>query len=155
MEPVFDQTGRVVAWLRGEYLIDPQGCHVAFLRNNWVVSYRGNYLGRLYRAWFRDLTGAAVGFIRGAPAPPQVPITEPSPAPPEPPSAPMRPLVRLPPAAVRPMPIWSRASWDKFLIGTTADDSVAEGDVPPAPAAPKDSSATAKRVRGDGPSAPS
>src|SRR5262249_18489094 len=103
MEPVFDQTGQVVAWWRGDHVLDLKGRHVAFLRGNWVISNRGAYLGRLYRGWFRDLTGAAVGFVQGARGTPLLPATQPPPPAPEPGPTPTSPLVSIPPSTKVPM----------------------------------------------------
>jgi len=147
MEPVFDKSGQVVAWLRGDHLIDPRGRHVAFLRNNWVLSYRGTYLGRLYSAWFRDLAGAAVGFVRGAPGLPAAPATGDPPPPPNPELPPVPPLVPLPPSATRPMPIWSRTSWQQFVgCGSWADDQPPRA---PARDAGEPASAVFRRVRSE------
>jgi len=121
MEPVFDQTGKVVAWLRGDHVLDPRGGHVAFLRNNWLITYRGVFRGRFYRGWFRDLKGAAVGFMQRPSGLPTPPATEPPPPPPEPAKAPMPPLIGLPPMAVRPMPVWSKLEWDVF-VGVAAEE---------------------------------
>src|SRR5262245_34149531 len=126
MEPVFDQSGRVVAWLRGDHVLDPLGRHVAFLRNNWVLSYRGSYLGRLYAGWFRDLKGAAVGFTEaareGVRALPQLPTTETPPSAPQPAPAPVPPRVPLPPTATVPMPVWNYGGWTQFL-GLSRDEA--------------------------------
>jgi hypothetical protein len=134
MEPVFDQTGKVVAWLRGEHLLDLRGQHVAFLRNYWLISYRGVYLGRFYKAWFRDLKGQAVGFLRKPSGLPTPPATEAPPAPPQPAPTPRPPLFGVPPLAVRPAPVWSKLAWDVFVGLVTEDPSPAEAP-PAAPAA--------------------
>ena len=115
MEPVFDQSGRVVAWLWGERLVDPEGRHVAFLRRNWVLTYNGEYIGRLYACWFRDLTGAAVAFIQGAVGLPQLPAVENPPPPPQPRPALVPPVPPFPPSTTAAMPVWSRGGWRAFL----------------------------------------
>ena len=140
MEPVFDSTGRIVAWLRGDGLLDPAGRHVAFLRGNWVISYPGSYRGRLTRGWFRDLNGAAVGFIRGARGAPKTPATESPPQPPVAAPAPMPRIMPIPPVATVPMPVWSRLGWHEFL--GRGSDSEVPGDTGSAvPAAAQDTSA--------------
>jgi hypothetical protein len=131
MEPVFDQSGKVVGWLRGDRLLDPRGQHVAFLRNYWLISYRGAYLGRFYKAWFRDLKGQAVGFMRRPSGLPTPPATEEPPPPPEPAPAPRTPVFGVPPMAVRPAPVWSKLAWDVFVGLVAEDPQPAESTPPP------------------------
>ena len=82
MEPIYDQNGRTVGWLKEDVIYDIDGTPRAFIREGAVFNYEGDYLGRLDRGFFRDRNGDAVAFMRGASG---GPVPEVAPVPPAPP----------------------------------------------------------------------
>lgn len=115
MEPIFDSSGRTVAWLDNVILRDIQGQPAAFLKGDAVWDYRGQYLGRLQNGYFRDRRGDAVAFLRDHGAGPLPPLAQLPPLPPLASIAPISPLTGLPPLAPLPSFAWSGLTWDDFL----------------------------------------
>ena len=114
MEPVFDKNGRTVGWLKEAVVHTRDAQPVAFVNDGAVFSYRRAYLGRFDNGFFRDRTGAAVAFTKGAHGGPMLPMTE---YPPYPPYPPYRPYPPIPPIPPFPTLTWSRHSWNDFLRG--------------------------------------
>ncbi|TES85194.1 MAG: hypothetical protein E3J89_05025 [Candidatus Aminicenantes bacterium] len=117
MEPIYDQNGRTVGWLKEDvvYYIDGSPC--TFIRNGNIFNYEGDYLGRLNRGFFRDKDGNAVAFMRGATGGPIPPISEVSPVPPIPAIPTIPPIPAVPPVPPIPSLNWSNISWEEFLKG--------------------------------------
>lgn len=68
MEPLYDQNGRVHAWLQEDTarVINLRGQHVAFLRDDNVYDWSGNHLGWWVDGHMRDHRGSVVVFTRDA-----------------------------------------------------------------------------------------
>ena len=66
MEPIFDSNGRTVGWLKDNVIYDRSNRCRAFLSNGAIFTYNGFYIGRLNNGFFRNQSGDAVAFIRGA-----------------------------------------------------------------------------------------
>jgi hypothetical protein len=83
MNPIFDNSGKVVAWLGGaEVIYDLNGTPHAYIKNENVFDYSGFYHGRFQRGFFRDKNGNAVAFIKGAQGGPLIPLPQLPPLPP-------------------------------------------------------------------------
>ncbi len=116
-EPIFDSNGRVVGWLRGQLIYDLGGNSRAFLHGDCVSSNRGRHLGRMDRGFFRDRSGNAVAFLKGARGGPILPVPEVPPVPPIPAVPPVPPVSPVPPVPPVPSLSWSPLSWARFLEG--------------------------------------
>src|SRR5450756_2669299 len=66
MEPIYDRTGAVVAWLESGRLRSLSGHVIGWLHADAVYGLRGQSIGHFDDGTFRDRHGAVVGFIRGA-----------------------------------------------------------------------------------------
>lgn len=62
MEPIFDRTGSVVAWIRDEDVFQLDGVHAAIIRKGIVFNLRGKHLGTFKNRFFHDLDGHVVHF---------------------------------------------------------------------------------------------
>lgn len=112
MDPVFDRTGKVIAWFRREEaIVDPLGQYRAFISNGAVFDYRAHFPGRLH-------DGNAVASIIGASQGPELKRSGTIPRPPDDGPEPERPA-RLPdvPRAPAYRNKWSEVTWDEFLSG--------------------------------------
>ena len=129
MDPIFDRRGQIAGWLRGNVVHDRQSQPRAFIHEDAVFTYQGIYLGRLQRGYFRDQSGNAVAFMRGASGGPVPPIPTIPPVPIMPPSAPTAPIPPLAPVPTLPTFSWSSVSWDAFISNVrepTRDEGAGE-----------------------------
>jgi hypothetical protein len=115
MEPIYNLNGCTVAWLRGDFIYDISLKLRAFTRSGAVFTYQGRYIGQLDCGFFRDKSGHAVAFMRGAtggPVPPAPKVSSCPPVPPVPSVAPVPPVPPVPPA---PSSSLSNLDWEEFL----------------------------------------
>ena len=92
MEPIYDRSGKVVAWLNEGRILDQSNKYSGFLHNDALYSMNGHYLGQFRSGFFRDRSGGAVAFIKGASGGPVIPATQIPPINPIPPVAPVAPI---------------------------------------------------------------
>ena len=116
MKPIYNNSGRLLAWLEGEYIYDLKGHQLnIFIENNAVFGYNRKYLGCYSSGFFRDKSGYAVAFTPGASVGPILPLTSFPPLPPLHTHPAFPPLPPLPPV----LPIerfnWSGLSWNHFV----------------------------------------
>ena len=65
MEPIFNDNGRVVAWLRGDEVLELGGNHRAFVRGSDIISYHGGrHVGWFDQGVFWDSGNLAIGMLR-------------------------------------------------------------------------------------------
>jgi hypothetical protein len=117
VEPIFDQTGKVLGWFFNHVVYDRERRYRALVRSGAVYAYTGRYLGYLDQELFRDRSGQVVAYLSGAQGAPTPPLYE---APPEAsslPTPPMLPLPSMPPAPPTPRLGWSLVRWEGFLRG--------------------------------------
>jgi hypothetical protein len=119
LDPIFDGSGKVVAWFRrDDTIVDGLGRYRAFVSNGAVFDYHSHFLGRLYAGYIVDRDGKAVAFVMGARDGPALPPAGAIPKPPVVGPEPARPSP--PPVAVQ-VPAysrdWSDLSWEGFLGG--------------------------------------
>lgn len=114
MKPLYDRHGSVVGWIRQGRILDRDNRYRAFLRGDAVYSMSGQYLGRFRRGFFRDKSGGAVAFIRGASGGPMTPIPSVPPIPAIPPIPPINPIPSVPPVASMDSLRWGE-EWESFL----------------------------------------
>jgi hypothetical protein len=117
VEPIFDQTGKVLGWLFNHVVYDRQRRYRALVRNGAVYAYTGRYLGYLDQEVFRDRSGQAVAVLSGAQGRPVPPIFETAPEASSLPTPPIPPLPGTPPELPTPRLGWSLVRWDGFLRG--------------------------------------
>jgi hypothetical protein len=124
LDPIFDRTGKVIAWFRREdAIVDRLGQYRAFVSNGAVFDYQSRFLGRLYAGYIWDRDGRAVAFVMGAREGPVLPPTGAIPRP---------PVVGPEPARPSPQPVanpiaaysgeWSEVEWEAFLGGKQKSD---------------------------------
>jgi len=121
VEPIFDRSGRAVAWLRNDVVFDRASHrYVAFLqgRHDDMFNYEGRYLGRLKRGYVRDRQGDAVAFLKGARSGPVLPVYSDSAVLPVPLAPPVSPGPLRAPEAATPTLNWSQLNWVQFLAGS-------------------------------------
>jgi hypothetical protein len=97
MEPIFDRSGSVVAWLRDSDIYHLDGGHAAVLNGDNVYGHRGEHSGVFKNGLFRDHRGGVVAFIRGASGGPIRPIPSIPPIPPIPSIPPIPAIPSIPP----------------------------------------------------------
>lgn len=117
MEPIYNQKGLTVGWLKEGVNYNIDGTPCAFIRNDNIFNYEGDYLARLNRGFFRDMNGDAVAFMRGASGGPIPPVPEVAPVPPIPAIPPIPPIPAVPPVSPIHSLNWSNISWEEFLKG--------------------------------------
>jgi len=117
MEPIHDQRGETVGWLKKDIVYDIDGSPVAFIRKKEVINFHGMHLGRFVNGFFRDEGGQVVTFIKGATGGPILPIPSITPIPPIPGITPIRPISPIPPIAPINSLSWSSKSWNAYLEG--------------------------------------
>ena len=114
MEPIYDRLGKVVAWLYEGRIIDKSNKYRGFLHNDALYSMSRPHLGRFRSGFFRDLSGGAVAFIKGASGGPLLPLTQIAPIPPIPPIPPINPIPPVPPVAPLDHLSWG-LEWDDMF----------------------------------------
>ncbi len=119
MDPIFDRTGKVIAWFRREdAIVDRLGQYRAFVSNGAVFDYASHFLGRLYAGYLWDRDGRVVAFVLDAREGPGLPPAGAVPPPPVVGPEPARPS---PPPVASPIPAysreWSDLDWEEFLSG--------------------------------------
>jgi hypothetical protein len=120
VEPIFDRSGKTVAWLRNDVVFDRASHrYAAFLqgRHGDLFSYDGRYIGRLHRGYLRDRAGDAVAFLNSARGGPVLPVYSATAVLPVPLAPPVAPGPLPAPAAAAPTLNWSQLSWNQFLAG--------------------------------------
>lgn len=115
MEPIYGRTGKVVAWMKDGFIFDRTINPCAFIRNDFVYGYEKGHLGQFKNGFFRDKSGHAVAFIKGAHGGPGLPMTQLSPLPPIPPLPPLPPIPPLAPMAPIGSLRWSDRQWSDFV----------------------------------------
>jgi hypothetical protein len=115
MTPIYDRDGKVIAWLKGKQIMNPDGSHIAMLVMKSVIDYAGKYLGIYDNGLFRDKEGNAVAFTPGAMNGPVLPIPATPPIPPIPALVPKLPIPPCPPIPPFPSLNWSKLTWPQFL----------------------------------------
>jgi hypothetical protein len=119
LDPIFDRSGKVIAWFRREdAIVDRLGQYRAFVSNGAVFDYQSRFLGRLYAGYIWDREGKAVAFVTGAREGPELP---PAGAVPRPPVAGPEPKRPSPSPVAEPIAPyskeWSDLGWEGFLSG--------------------------------------
>lgn len=114
MEPIFNNNGQVVAWLREKDIYHLDGSHAAVVNGENVYGHRGQHLGVFKQGLFRDQSGGAVAFIRGAHGGPILPIPAIPPIPPIPAIAPIPSIPSIPPIPAIPSLGWGQV-WNAFI----------------------------------------
>ncbi len=130
MEAIYDRHGKPVGWFEQDIVYSVAGCPRAFMRGGAVYSFGSTYLGWFDRGYFRDGTGAAVAWIRGAQGGPAAPAPT---APPDRPFLQFALLPSLPPLPpLRPVPsqAWSAVAWDDYLGPDALRAQVSRGNPP-------------------------
>ena len=117
--PIHDSAGLTVGWLDANTVRDRSGIHRAFVSNRSIFTYSGGYLGAFVDGFFRDKSGHAVAFIRGATGGPLLPLAALPPSPPLFPLAPLAPLPPLPPVPALPSLSWSVLDFEQYLAAET------------------------------------
>lgn len=115
MQPIYDKLGRVVGWTRNGVVYTLNGQAAAYLSGEHLYTFTGRHLGRLGNGYFRDHSGLAVGFLRGAVGSPLRPMTQVAPLPPLPSLAPLKSARQLAPLPPLPSLAWSATPWEAFL----------------------------------------
>ena len=119
MEPIFNNKGKTVAWLKsGEennIIYNRSAKAIAFTSDNSVFDYKGKYICRFFNGYFRERSGNAFSFVKGASGGPLLPITEISPIPPIPSIPPIKPIESIPPIPPVDSLSWSGASWQEIM----------------------------------------
>ena len=115
MDPVHDRRGQTVGWINKDVVYDLSARPRAFILDAEVYSYRSRHLGRLDKGFFRDPSGRAVAFMRGARGGPIPPVIAIPPIPPIPAIPPIPPIPPIAPIPAIPSLNWSPISWKAFL----------------------------------------
>ena len=114
MEPIYDYSGRTVAWLTKLYVYDRN--YRAFVNDREAVSsLDARHLGYFQEGFFRDSEGYVVAFVEGAEGGPLLPLIGLPLTPPQPPTPPAPPITPLPPLPPLPLLSWSDIGWEAFL----------------------------------------
>lgn len=118
MDPLFDRFGRLVAWLRGDNIFDPEMNWVAFRSS-------GNLFSRTSVAWLGPVDGDTIYDRKGRPVALTDGATPDRRDTPVPPPRPVSPLMPQRPLATkqhrrptRPIPVnapWSDLSWSQYV----------------------------------------
>ncbi len=130
MEAIYDRNGKLVGWLEQDIVYSVDGCPRAFMRGGAVYSFGSAYLGWFDRGYFRDGTGAAVAWVRGAHGGPAAPAPT---APTDRPFLQFALLPSLPPLPpLRPVPsrVWSAVAWADYLGHDALRAQVSRGNPP-------------------------
>jgi len=114
MEPIFNRTGRVVAWHHGNDIYHLNGFHVCFIDGTNVYGHSGQHLGVFTNGLFRDHHGGVVAFVRGATGGPVLPTQWAPPVPPVPSVAPVHAVPSVPPVPAVPSIRWGQ-EWEQFI----------------------------------------
>jgi hypothetical protein len=114
MEPIYDRSGRVVAWRRGNDIYNLHGLHAAVLNGPNVYGHRGQQLGVFGNGLFRDSRGGVVGFMRGAAGGPVLPVPSVAPVPPVPSVPPVSAVPSVPRVPAVPSLGWG-VHWQEFI----------------------------------------
>lgn len=109
MQPIYNRSGRVVAWQNKNTVTDLSGRTVAFLNGDNVHDTRGRHLGQFKDGYFRNKRGTASAFMQGARSGPLLPVPSVTPVPPVP-GVPPVPSV----PAVPSVPPVARLSWGEW-----------------------------------------
>src|SRR2546421_117544 len=117
-QPIYGQSGTVVAWLTGGYIYDLGGRSTGMLYHENVYGTKGQHLGIFRNGLFRDHEGQVVGFIEGAHGGPTLPVAKFAPTPPKL----SLPTGMSPDRAKAPLPAipsycWG-GSWQEFITQT-------------------------------------
>jgi len=117
MEPLYDSSGRVCAWIKDDTIRDRNGAVVAFVRGEHVFTTPGRTVGRLHQGNIRDMRGNVVAWLEGATGGPSRPVRSVTPVRPVAGVTPVRPVE--PVAPVWPVPSQNRSShsWNAFIQG--------------------------------------
>ena len=115
VQPIYDRSGRVVAWLSDSDIYNLRGRHSAVLHGGQDVhGHRGQHLGVLDSGLFRDHRGRVVAFLKGARGGPVLPVAQVAPVRPVRSVRPVRAVRAVPPVrAVRSLS-WGE-SWSQFI----------------------------------------
>lgn len=103
-----------MGWIHRRRIVDRMNRFRAFLHGDALFAMNGRYLGRFKNGVFRDKSGGAVAFVRGASGGPVKPITEIPPIPSIPPIPPINPIPQIPPIPPIDSLSWG-VSWERFL----------------------------------------
>ena len=117
MTPIHGQTGEVVAWLKETNIYHLDGQHAALLNGNNVYGHHGQQLGVFTTGFFRDHSGEAVAFVKGATDGPVTPETHIPPFPSYPSIPPIPVTCREAKVPVAPKSSWGK-SWKEFFEET-------------------------------------
>jgi len=112
---IHDRHGTTVGWLDGDIIRDSSGQHQAFIRDGNISTYSAKHIGTFRNGYFRDRSGHAIGFVRGASGGPLTPLPALPPLPPLFPLAPIPPIPPIPPVSPVPSLSWSNMDWEEFL----------------------------------------
>ena len=116
MDPIYDRSGHVVAWLRGNDIYNLNGSHAAVLNRQNVYGHRGQQLGLFGNGQFRDSRGGVVAFMRGATGGPVKPVPSVPPVPPVPSVPPVPAVPSVPRVPAVPSLGWG-IQWQEFIAG--------------------------------------
>jgi hypothetical protein len=114
VEPIFDCSGRVVAWLRGTDIYHLNGAHAGVINGENVYGHFGQQLGVFRNGLFRDHAGGAVAFMRRAAGGPLLPVMSVPPVPPIPSVPPVPAVPSVPTVPGVPSLGWGQ-DWQEFI----------------------------------------
>ena len=115
MEPIYDRSGAVVAWLDGGTIYDRSGQPRAFAKRDAVFTFSSRYVGRYQKGFFRDRWRNAVAFTEGAAGGPPLPLKHLTPQRPLKGLKPLPPVTPVPPVAPIATFNWSTLQWQQYL----------------------------------------
>ena len=115
MQPIFNKSGKVEAWLKGSEIYNPRGYNVGYVINNATYNLKSKYIGTLQKSFFRDLNGNVVTFLNGAKSGPVLPSFKSLPVKPVLKSTSPHKVVPSPPPPPTIKPRWSKIDWDEFI----------------------------------------
>ena len=114
VEPIYDRSGKVVGWLKGDDIYHLNGSHASTINSRNVYGHAGQHFGVFDKGLFRDHRGGVVAFIRGAQGGPVLPIPSVPPIPPIPSIPPIPAIPSVPPVPAVPSLGWGIA-WKQFI----------------------------------------
>jgi hypothetical protein len=120
MQPLFDKTGQVVAWVpwAAQPMLDLYGKCTGWLYSDGLYDVRGRQIGWWKGDHFVDRNGAMIAFLAGA----KIPGTQLPPIRPKPPEPIPRPLPTKPTFYPTPPRPASKPAWSKSDFGALQGD---------------------------------
>lgn len=112
MDPLFDASGQVYAWLERAHgrILDLKGRHIAFLEADSIYNWRGRHVAWWHGDHIRNQSGKVAVFLKNANTAVMGvsrPWLKPPPPRPTPAIAPSRPGMAFRPAKPTPEPAWA------------------------------------------------